>query len=52
LKSAGADGAGDAAGAVVGLNSPGGVAVDRAGTIYLADTGNHIVRKLVFAPPP
>ena len=28
------------------LNSPGGVAVDSAGTIYIADTGNNMIRKI------
>ena len=28
------------------LRSPGGVAVDRVGNVYIADTGNHLVRKL------
>jgi serine/threonine protein kinase len=32
-----------------GLNSPGGVAVDSAGSVYVADTNNHAVRKLAFS---
>jgi uncharacterized protein (TIGR03437 family) len=28
------------------LNNPGGVAVDRAGNLYIADTGNHRIRKV------
>src|SRR5947207_2823533 len=28
------------------LNGPGGVAVDSSGTIYIADTGNSVVRKI------
>ena len=28
------------------VNSPGGVAVDSAGTIYIADTGNNMIRKI------
>jgi sugar lactone lactonase YvrE len=28
------------------LNNPGGVAIDAAGTIFIADSGNHTVRKL------
>jgi hypothetical protein len=28
------------------LNWPGGVAVDASGTLYIADTGNHVIRKV------
>ena len=31
------------------LNSPDGLAVDSAGNIYVADTGNHCIRKLTFS---
>jgi DNA-binding beta-propeller fold protein YncE len=31
------------------FNSPGGVAVDDAGNIYVADTNNHCVRKIVLS---
>jgi sugar lactone lactonase YvrE len=40
------------AGEAVHFNSPGGVAVDHAGNIYVADTASHVIRKMVFAPPP
>ena len=30
----------------VSLNAPGGVAVDGAGNVYIADTGNNVVRKI------
>jgi len=48
---AGPGGATDGAGTAVRFNSPGGVAVDSAGNIYVADTGNQVVRKLVFGVP-
>jgi sugar lactone lactonase YvrE len=32
------------------LNNPDGVAVDSTGNIYVADTGNHCIRKLTFSP--
>jgi uncharacterized protein (TIGR03437 family) len=28
------------------LNTPGGVSVDAAGTVYIADTGNHVIRAI------
>ena len=34
-----------------GFNSPQGVALDGAGNIYVADTGNQVVRKIVPAKP-
>ena len=34
------------------LNGPRGVAVDGAGNVYIADTGNHLVRKLTPAGGP
>ena len=33
----------------VKLNSPSGVAVDGAGNVYIADTGNHAIREIVAA---
>ena len=41
-----ARGPGDQAAAKAQFNSPGGVAVDDAGNVYVADTSNHCVRKL------
>jgi serine/threonine protein kinase/sugar lactone lactonase YvrE len=42
----------DPAGGNVPLKSPGGVAVDKAGNIYIADTNNHCVRKIAAAGSP
>lgn len=37
----------DGLAAAAGFSSPLGIAIDRRGAVYLADTGNHAVRKLV-----
>jgi sugar lactone lactonase YvrE len=43
----GTSGASDGNGGVVGFNMPSGVAVDAAGTIFVADFGNSTLRKIV-----
>jgi len=47
---AGASGTTDRAGESARFNSPGGVAVDHTGNVYVADTNNHTVRKIAFSP--
>ena len=49
---AGAAGTTDGAGSQARFNSPGGVAVDSAGNVYVADTNNHTIRKITEAAQP
>ncbi len=44
--SAGSNGIADGSGALALFNSPQGVAVDSSGTVYVADTWNHTIRKI------
>src|SRR5205807_775838 len=43
---AGSNGSTDATGSDARFNNPAGVAVDSAGNVYVADTGNHTIRKI------
>jgi hypothetical protein len=43
---AGISGSADGTGSAARFNGPCGVAVDRSGTVYVADTGNHTIRKI------
>jgi len=45
--SAGLSGSADGTGAVARFNAPAGIAVDSSGNLYVADTGNSTLRKLV-----
>ncbi|WP_161554745.1 immunoglobulin domain-containing protein [Ereboglobus luteus] len=44
----GVSGADNGSGADARFNQPSGIAVDRLGAIYVADTGNHVIRKISF----
>ena len=46
---AGAGGSTDATGSAARFNHPEGVAVDGSGNVYVADTGNHMIRKISAA---
>jgi len=46
---AGNSGSTDGTGSAAVFNHPQGVAVDSAGTVYVADTGNHTIRKITPA---
>ncbi len=43
---AGAEGSADGVGSAARFNQPGAVAIDGSGTIYVADTANHTIRKI------
>ena len=42
----GAEGYADGAGAAAAFHTPSGLALDRAGNVYVADTGNNAIRKI------
>ena len=46
---AGITGSSDGVGAAASFNNPVGVAIDGAGNLYVADTGNHTIRKITPA---
>lgn len=46
---AGGFGSEDGIGSAAGFDSPNGIAIDRAGNLYVADEGNHTVRKITPA---
>ena len=47
--SVGQAGATNAAGTLAKFNSPLGIAVDQSGVLYVADSGNHLIRKITTA---
>ena len=48
----GVSGTADGVGKEARFNGPGGITVDRAGNIYVADTNNHAIRKIALSTPP
>ncbi|WP_305805894.1 NHL repeat-containing protein [Stenotrophomonas sp. YIM B06876] len=46
LLAGGAEGFADGTGAAAAFNTPSGLALDRHGNLYVADTGNHAIRKV------
>ncbi len=46
---AGVSGSTDATGAAASFNGPRGVVVDSSGNVYVADTGNHVIRMITSA---
>lgn len=48
LAGSGAAGAADGSGTAATFNGPSGIALDTAGNLYVADTSNHRIRKVVL----
>ena len=49
LAGSGSEGSADGTGTAASFHNPSGVAVDNSGIVYVADTRNHLIRKISSA---
>jgi DNA-binding beta-propeller fold protein YncE len=50
LAGSGVSGSEDGTGTAASFDYPYGVAVDSSGNVYVADTGNNLIRKITISP--